>query len=85
MSHELFDEQILCFFFVFRDALWIRDDDFLEMIDGISVDVISVFYFADRHLCIVIITEYSNESPSRVSPYITLCTIYLGSSPGVGV
>lgn len=72
MRHELLDHYFLCALPRHRDGLGVRNDDFFEMVDVVAVDVVALPDAADRHLLQLIFTEYSRESPYRVSPYATL-------------
>jgi hypothetical protein len=56
------------------------------MVNEVAVDVVSGSDPTNGHLLKLIGTEYSRESPSRVSPYTTLWMTSLGnSSVGKGV
>jgi hypothetical protein len=74
MANKFLNEKIFSFFFILGKALGIRNDNLLEMVNIVSIYVISVLYFADWDLNSAIFTEYSSDRPSRVSPYCTLWT-----------
>lgn len=46
----------------------IRNNNFLEMIDSISIDMIAVSDFTDRNLYRPYNTEYYRDRPYNVSP-----------------
>jgi len=72
VRHELLDHYFLCALPRQGHGLGVRNDDFFEMVEIVAVDVVSLPDAADWHLLQLIFTEYSRESPYRVSPYATL-------------
>jgi hypothetical protein len=79
VRHELLHHNFLSALAGDRDGFGVGDDDFLEVVDEVAVNVVSRADAANGHLPRSIGTEYSRESPSRVSPYVTLWATSLGS------
>ena len=78
MSDKLLNQKILRALFRLRHRVRIGNDDFFEMVDIVAIDVVSLPNPTDRHLANLMNTEYSRESPSKVSPYATLCFTSMG-------
>ena len=86
MRHEFLHHYLLSSLSRKRNCLGVWNDDFLQVVDEVTVYVVSRTDATDRHLLQSICTEYSKERPSRVSPYMTLwMTSFGGSSVPSGV
>lgn len=58
MPYEFIDQLLLCSLFADWHCFWVRDDNFLEMKDVVSINVISISDLAYWNLYDGGVTEY---------------------------